>query len=212
MYEPPHYDTPPAYSPPYSTSSQVFYPPRSVHSPQSLYIPYTHNVPPDSSKVEGNPQHFYRWFSPSSFVKTFQGVTVLMCFIIIACVAAALVWDIYDYNFSGGITGMESGFYGSVYSYSSTYISYSHTYLTPLTAKVTMISMTGVTFLVSLGFLAGSFSRSKSTRGCRFYFTVFICDVILAVLQVSLTEYKMMVGMSPVDQSRGDDSKHPSWR
>lgn len=105
---------------------------------------------------------------------------------------------------------MESGFYGSVYSYSSTYISYSHTYMTPLTAKVTMISMTAVTFLVSLGFLAGSFSRSKSTRGCRFYFTVFICDIILAVLQVSLTEYKMMVGMLPVDQSRGDDSKHPS--
>lgn len=99
---------------------------------------------------------------------------------------------------------MESGFYGSVYSYSSTYISYSHTSLTPLIAKVTMISMTAVTFLVSLSFLAGSSSKSKSVRGCRFYYTVFICDIILAVLQVGLTKYKMRVGMSPVDQSRGD--------
>lgn len=119
--------------------------------------------------------------------------------IILACVGSALVWDIDDYNFSGRITGMESGFYGSGYSYTSTYISYSHTYMTPFSAKVTMILMTAVTLLVSLGFLAGSFSRSKSTRGCRFYFTVFICDIILAVLQVSLTKYKMRVWVSPVD-------------
>lgn len=206
MYEPPHYtphDTPPAYSPPYSTSSEAFYPQRSVHS-QSLYIPYTHNVPPDSSKVEGTPQHFYHWFSPPGFVKTFLAVTVLMCLIILACVASALVWDMNDYNFAGGITGVESGFYGSVYRYSSTYISYSNTHLTPLTAKVAMISMTGVSFLFSLSFLAGSYSRSKSTRGCRFYFTVFVCDIILAVLQVSRTKYKVRVGMFPVDRSRGD--------
>lgn len=204
MYEPQYYDSPPVYSPPYSTTSQAFYPPRSVHSPQSQYVPYSYNVPPDSYNVEDKPQHFYRWFSAPGFVKTFQGATVLMCFIIFACVASTLVWDVngfgyggYSVGASGGFAGTELGYYGSSYGYSSSY-------MTPLSAKAAMISMAAINFLVSLGFLVGSFSRSRAMRGCRFYLTVFICDIILAILQVSLTKYKMRVGMSPVHKSRRD--------
>lgn len=183
------YDSPPVYSPPYSTASQSFYPPRSVHSPQSQYIPYNFNVPPESNYVEEErPQHFYRWFSPPGFVKVFQGTTVLMCFLIFAFVASTLVWDMNGFGYggyggTGGVPGTGSGYYGGSYGYSSSY-------MTPQSAKAAMISMAAINFLVSLGFLVGSFSRSRMTRGCKFYLTVFISNIILAVLQVSLLEEK----------------------
>lgn len=201
MYEPQYYDSPPVYSPPYSTTSQGFYPPRSVHSPQSQYVPYTYNVPPDSYYMEETPQHFYRWFSPPGFVKTFQGATVLMCFLIFACVASTLVWDMngfgyggYGFGAAGAVTGMDFGYHGGSYGYSSSY-------MTPHSAKSAMISMAAICFLVSLGFLVGSFSRSRMMRGCRFYLTVFICDIILAVLQVSFTKYKMCQSIHDHTQS-----------
>ncbi|XP_038574242.1 occludin isoform X2 [Micropterus salmoides] len=200
MYEPQYYDSPPVYSPPYSTTSQGFYPPRSVHSPQSQYVPYTYNVPPDSYYMEETPQHFYRWFSPPGFVKTFQGATVLMCFLIFACVASTLVWDMngfgyggYGFGAAGAVTGMDFGYHGGSYGYSSSY-------MTPHSAKSAMISMAAICFLVSLGFLVGSFSRSRMMRGCRFYLTVFICDIILAVLQ-GIIDIIFVIGVNPMSQS-----------
>lgn len=186
MYEPRHYDSPPVYSPPYSTTPNSFYPPRSVHSPQSQYAPDAYKLPPESYYMEEKPQHFYRWFSPPGFVKSFQGATVLMCFLIFACVASTLVWDMNGFGYGGyGVggagsvgAGTGSGYYGGSYGYSSSY-------MTPQSAKAAMISMASINFLVSLGFLVGSFSRSRAMRGCRFYLAVFICDIILAVLQVS---------------------------
>lgn len=196
MFEPQYYDSPPAYSPPYNTSSRGFHPPRSVHSPQGQYAPYSYDVPPDSYNVEVEPQHFYRWFSPPGFVKTFQGATVLMCFISFACLVSTLVWDTnrtgyesYNVGFAGGFPGTEYGYYGSSYSYTSYY-------MTPQSAKAAMISVVAMNFLVSLGFFVGSFSRSWIVRGCRFYLVVFICDIISAVLQVSLTKCKMCQSMT----------------
>ncbi|XP_035526482.1 occludin [Morone saxatilis] len=200
MYEPRYYDSPPVYSPPYSTTSQGFYPSRSVHSPQSQYVPYTYNVPPDSYYMEERPQHFYRWFSPPGFVKTFQGATVLMCFLIFACVASTLVWDMngfgyggYGFGAAGGVAGTELGYYGGSYGYGSSY-------MTPQSAKAAMISMVAINFLVSLGFLVGSFSRSRIMRGCRFYLTVFISDIILAVLQ-GIIDIIFVIGVNPMSQS-----------
>ncbi|KAI3375101.1 hypothetical protein L3Q82_021619 [Scortum barcoo] len=189
MYEPRYYDSPPVYSPPYSTASQGFYPPRSIYSPQSQYVPYSHNVPPESYYMEENPQHFYRWFSPPGFVKTFQGAIVLMCFLIFAFVASTLVWDMNSFGYGGygvaeNAAGTALGYYGGSYGYSNSY-------MTPLSAKSAMISMAAINFLVSLGFLVGSFSRSRIMRSCWFYLTIFICDIILAVLQVSLTGDQM---------------------
>ncbi|XP_047197973.1 uncharacterized protein LOC118118010 [Hippoglossus stenolepis] len=194
------YDSPPVYSPPYSTVSQNFYPPRSLHSPQSQYVPYNYHLPPDSHHMEGRPQHFYRWFSPPGFVKTFQGATVLMCFLIFACVASTLVWDMNGFGYggftagaTGGAVGTGSGYYGGSYGYGGSY-------MTPQSAKSAMISMAAINFLVSLGFLVGSFSRSRATRGCRFYLTVFICDIILAVLQ-GIIDIIFVIGVNPMSQS-----------
>ncbi|XP_059200039.1 uncharacterized protein LOC131979967 [Centropristis striata] len=195
MYEPRYYDSPPVYSPPYSTTSHSFYPPRrSVHSPQSQYVPYAYNAPPDFHYSEEKPQHFYRWFSPPGFVKTFQGATALMCFLIFACVASTLVWDMNGFGYggygvgaAGGVTGMDGYGYGG-------------SYMTPQSAKAAMISMAAINFLVSLGFLVGSFSRSRIMRGCRFYLTVFICDLILAVLQ-GIIDIIFVIGVNPMSQS-----------
>ncbi|GLD51175.1 occludin-like protein [Lates japonicus] len=194
------YDSPPVYSPRYSTTSQSFYPPRSVYSPQSQYVPYTYSVPPDTYCMEARPQHFYRWFSPPGFVKTFQGATVLMCFLIFACVASTLVWDMNGFGYggygvgaTGSVTGTGSGYYGGSYGYGSSY-------MTPQSAKSAMISMAAINFLVSLGFLVGSFSRSPMMRGCRFYLTVFICDLILAVLQ-GIIDIIFVIGVNPMSQS-----------
>lgn len=116
---------------------------------------------------------------------------MLMCFLIFACVASTLVWDMNGFGYggygvgaAGGVVGNDLGYYGGSYGYGSSY-------MTPQSAKSAMISMAAINFLISLGFLVGSFSRSRLMRGCRFYLTVFICDIILAVLQVSLTKYKM---------------------
>ncbi|XP_027141418.1 occludin isoform X1 [Larimichthys crocea] len=200
MYEPRYYDSPPVYSPPYSTTSQGLYPQRSVHTPQSQYVPYTYNVPPASYYMEEKPQHFYRWFSPPGFVKTFKGATVLMCFLIFAFVASTLVWDMNGFGYGGyavgaggGVAGTELGYYGGSYGYGSSY-------MTPQSAKAAMISMASINFLVSLGFLVGSFSRSRIMRGCRFYLTVFICDIILAVLQ-GIIDIIFVIGVNPMSQS-----------
>lgn len=184
MYEPRYYDSPPVYSPPYSTTSNNFYPPMGVQSPQSQHVPCTPKHSPDAYYLEGQPQHFYRWFSAPAFVKTFQGATVLLCFIIFVCVASTLVWDMNGFGYGGyavgnigSVGGVGSGYYGGSYGYGSSY-------MTPQSAKAAMISMAAINFLVSLGFLVASFSRSRMIRSCRFYLTVFISDIIQAVLQV----------------------------
>lgn len=179
MYDSRRYDSPPLYSPPYSTVAHSLYPPRSMHSPQSRYQTYSYTLP-DGYYTEEKPQHFYRLFSPPGFVKTFHGATVLMCFLIFACVASTLVWDMNGFGYGGvvGSTGSGPGYYGGTYGYVGSY-------MTPQSAKSAMISIAAINFLVSLGFLVGSFSRSRAMRGCHFYLTVFICDIILAILQVS---------------------------
>lgn len=184
MNEPQYYDSPPMYSPPYSPTTQAFYPPASVHYPQSHYVPYTCSVPPDSYTVRGNPQHFYRCLSPPGFVKTFKGVTVFMCFAIFALMASTLVWELNGNAYGGAISGggfMETGYYGY---YSGTY-GYVSSYMTPMAAKAAMMAMAGINFVVSLVFLIWSISRTRISRGCRFYLAMFICDIVFAILQVS---------------------------
>ncbi|XP_061652706.1 uncharacterized protein LOC133488626 [Phyllopteryx taeniolatus] len=198
MYEPRHYDSCPLYSPPYSATSHSLNPERSRHSPYSNYVSYTSKPLAESQYVEETPQHFYRWFSPPGFVKTFQGATVLMCFLIFACVASTLVWDINGFGYSvvggaGSVPGAGQGYYGGSYGYSSSY-------MTPQSAKAAMISMAAINFLVSLGFLVGSFSRSRAIRGSSFYLTVFICDTILAVLQ-GIIDIIFVIGVNPMSQS-----------
>ncbi|KAJ0012139.1 hypothetical protein NQD34_013114 [Periophthalmus magnuspinnatus] len=196
MYDPRHYDSPPLYSPQYSISPSL-YPPRSVHWPPARYVDYRYSLP-DGYYTEERPQHFYRWFSPPGIVKILQGATVLMCFLIFACVASTLVWDMNGFGYKGvggerGRVGSGPGYYGGSYGYGGSY-------MTPHAAKSAMITVAAVNFLVSLGFLVGSFSRSRAMRGCRFYLTVFICDIILAVLQ-GIIDIIFVIGVNPMSQS-----------
>ncbi|CAB1317741.1 unnamed protein product, partial [Coregonus sp. 'balchen'] len=196
MYEPRHYDSPPIYSPPYTATSNGFYTHRSVHSPRSNFDPYP--PPPDSFYMEDRPQHFYKWFSAPGLVKTMEGATVILCFLIFACVASTLVWDMHGAGigmrgYGTGSMGIGSGYYGGSYGYSSSY-------MTPYSAKSAMISMAAINFLVSLGFLVGSFSRSPAMRGRRFYLTVLVCDVVLAVLQ-GIIDIVFVIGVNPMSQS-----------
>ncbi|XP_049603141.1 uncharacterized protein zgc:154006 [Syngnathus scovelli] len=191
------YDSPAPHSPPYSTTSLSFHPTRSVLSPQSQYVGYTFKSPADEPYMEETPQDFHRWFSPPGFVKTFHGATVLMSFLIFACVASTLVWDMNGFGYTlggaGSVPGAGQGYYGGSYGYSSSY-------MTPQSAKAAMISMAAIDFLVSLGFLVGGFSRSRAMRGSSFYLTVFICDTILAVLQ-GIIDIIFVIGVNPMSQS-----------
>lgn len=188
MYDRRYDDSPPVYSPPYSASSPSFYPAPSVHSPRHQYAQYGYGAPPGSFRVQEGVQHFHRWFSPPGLVRTFQAATALMCFIIFACVASTLVWDMNGYAYgASGAVGADPGYYGGTYGYASSY-------MTPQSAKAAMISATALNFMVSLGFLVGSFSRTRLTRGCRFYLSIFVCDIILAVLQVSVHRERLSSG------------------
>lgn len=139
-----------------------------------------------SADEDQQPQLFYRCLSPPGLVRTFKGVTVLLCFLILALVASTLVWEINANGYGGSISG--GGFVETSYAgyYAGTY-GYSSSYMTPMSAKAAMMAVSAINFIVSLALLVWSFSRTRISRGCRFYLTVFISDIILAMVQVILT-------------------------
>ncbi|XP_056598751.1 occludin isoform X2 [Triplophysa dalaica] len=193
------YDSPPQYSPHYIAPSNI-YTSRSFYSQRSEYGLYS--PVPDAPQVEGNPQHFYRWFSPPGIVKTMEGLTVLLCFVIFACVASTLVWDMHGFEGSLGAyvagsgsfsTGVGSGYYGGTYGYQSSY-------MTPYSAKSAMISMAAINFVISLTILVFSFSKIRCIRGKTFYLTVLVVDVVLAVLQC-IIDIIFVIGVNPTSQS-----------
>ncbi|RXN38987.1 occludin-like protein [Labeo rohita] len=197
MYETQQYDSPPQYSPHYTAPSNM-YTSRSFYSQRSEYGLYS--SVPDAPQTEGNPQHFYRWFSPPGIVKTMEGLTALLCFVIFACVASTLVWDMHGYESSigayiagSGSYGTGSGYYGGTYGYQSSY-------MTPYSAKSVMISMAALNFVVSLAILVLSFSKTWCVRGKTFFLTVLVVDVILAILQCVINII-FVIGVNPMAQS-----------
>lgn len=173
MYEPQHHrhDSPPEYSPP-AYGPPVYSAPYSAVPQHSSYHHVPYRCGPNAGFKE--PQHFYRCLSPPVLVRTFKGITALMCFIIVALVASTLMWES-----SGYWGGYMEGSYGTFYT--GTYNSYT----SPMAAKTAMMVVSGVNFILSLAILIWSCSQTRISRGCRFYLGVFICDIILAVLQVS---------------------------
>ncbi|XP_030629932.1 occludin [Chanos chanos] len=199
MYEPRHYDRPPTYSAHYTAPSNV-YPSRSYYSQRSEYGPSS-PVPQDFY-TNGTPQNFYRLLSPPGIVKSMEGLVVLLCFVIFACVASTLVWDMhgFDANISGYLSasgsfgaGVGSGYYGGSYGYQTSY-------MTPYSAKSAMISMAAINFIISLGFLVASFSKARGLRGRRFYLTVLVADIILSILQ-GIIDIIFVIGVNPMAQS-----------
>ncbi|XP_077083753.1 occludin-like [Siphateles boraxobius] len=197
MYETQQYDSPPQYSPHHIAPSNM-YTSRSFYSQRSEYGLFS--SVPDAPQTEGIPQHFYKWFSPPGIVKTMEGLTALLCFVIFACVASTLVWDMHGYEGSigayvagSGGYGMGSGYYGGTYGYQSSY-------MTPYSAKSAMISMAALNFVVSLAILVVSFSKLWCVRGKTFYLTVFVVDVVLAILQC-IIDIIFVIGVNPMAQS-----------
>lgn len=202
MYDPRQYDSPPIYSPHFNTPSDGFYTSRSVHSPPT-YSHYT--VPQEPQYMDGHPQYFYRWLSPPGIVKVMQGTCVLLCFVIFACVISTLVWDMHGYEtsvggyisgggfgYDGGV-GTGAGYYGGAYGYHSSY-------MTPYSAKSAMISVAAINFIVALMFLVASFSKTRTVRCRRFYLTLLVVDVSLAVLQC-IINIIFVIGVNPMAQS-----------
>lgn len=209
MHDPRQYDSPPVYSPHFSTPSDRFYTSRNVHSPRTYY---SHDpAPPEPLYMDGNLQHFYRWFSPPGIVKMMEGVCVLLCFIIFVCVASTLVWDMHGYEasiggyvsgggggggfgYNGGVgAGTGSGYYGGSYGYHSSY-------MTPYSAKSAMISVAAINFIIALVFLVASFSKTRTVHGRRFYLTVLVVDVCLGILQC-IINIIFVIGVNPMAQS-----------
>ncbi|TRY66301.1 hypothetical protein DNTS_008062 [Danionella cerebrum] len=195
MYGGQQYDSPPQYSPHYTAPSNMY---RSFYSQRSEYGLYS--SVPDAPQEQRNPQHFYRWFSPPGIVKTMEGLTALLCFVIFACVASTLVWDMPGYEVSigaylagSGGYGMGSGYYGGAYGYQTSY-------MTPYSAKAAMISIAALNFVVSLTILVVSFSKMWCVRGKTFYLTVLVLDVVLAILQC-IIDIIFVIGVNPMAQS-----------
>ena len=102
MFDKEHYDSPPMYSPPYSPTNG-YGPPASFHASRTELDAYP--PPPGSYYIEEKPQLFYKLFSPPGIVKAMEGLIVVLCLGIFACVASTLVWDMGQY-------GMGMGGYG----------------------------------------------------------------------------------------------------
>lgn len=206
MYDPRHYDRPPVYSPHFTAASDGYYTSRSVHSSPHYSHHYT-TAQPEPLYTDGIPQHFYRWFSPPGIVKMMQGTCVLLCFVIFACVASTLVWDMHGleanvggyvagggFGYGSGVgVGTGSGYYGGTYGYHSSY-------MTPYSAKSAMISVAAINFIIALIFLVASFSKTRTVHGRRFYLTVLVVDVSLAILQC-IINIIFVIGVNPMAQS-----------
>ncbi|XP_028817847.1 occludin isoform X2 [Denticeps clupeoides] len=206
MFEKQRYDSPPMYSPPYSPASNGYGPPESFHASRAELDPYP--PPPGSYYVEDKPQHFYKWLSPPGIVKAMEGLIIVLCLGIFACVASTLVWDYqYGYGMGGyGMGGYGSGLgYGSGYGYGSNMGygyggGYYNSYPTPYSAKSSMIAMAAINFVGALGFFIATFSKSSAFRSRKFYLVVLVVSAILAVLQ-GIINIVYIVGVNPMAQS-----------
>ncbi|KPP79212.1 occludin-like [Scleropages formosus] len=202
MFEKQRYDSPPMYSPPYSPPSNGFGPPGSFHDPRSEFDPYP--PAPGSFYIEEKPQHFYKWSSPPGIVRIMEGIIVVLCIGIFACVASTLVWDMqYGYGYGMGLGGYGLGTgTGMLGSYGSGYYggSYYNSYPTPYSAKTSMIAMAAINFLASLGFFVASFSKTGSMRSRKFYLAVLIVSAIMAFLQ-GIINIVYIIGVNPMAQS-----------
>ncbi|XP_063056576.1 occludin [Engraulis encrasicolus] len=210
MFDKDNYDSPPMYSPPYSPTNG-YGSPASFHASRTeLDVGAGYPPPPGSYYIEDKPQHFYKLFSPPGVIKVMEGLIVVLCLGIFACVASTLVWDM-NYGM-GGYTGMGYGSYGGSYGgyggsygsgyggYGSGYGSYYSSYPSPYSAKTSMIAMAAINFIAALAFFVACFSKQNIFRGRKFYLVVLIASAILAFLQ-GVINIVYIVGVNPMAQS-----------
>ncbi|XP_041060596.1 occludin isoform X2 [Carcharodon carcharias] len=207
MYQNRPLGSPPAYSPSHFTQP-------ILHGPSVVSYEYdVRSPPPGSFYIEDKPQHFYKWSSPPGIVRILEGIVVLLCLTIFACVASTLQWQ-YGYNYGmGGILG-GGGYYpgmgGSYYpgmggvgsgSYYPGMGGYgSHT--DPRAASGFMIAMAAISFIVVLAFFIASVSKSQSSRSRKFYLLLLIFSAILGGLEL-IASIVYIMGVNPTAGSGG---------
>ncbi|XP_072925580.1 uncharacterized protein [Hemitrygon akajei] len=201
MYESRPLGSPPAYSPT-QYSQPVAYRPSmgsfefDVHSP-----------PPGSYYIEDKPQHFYKWSSPPGIVRILEGIVIILCLAIFACVASTLQWQYgYGYGMGYGGLGMGGGMYpglggGSYYpgmggSYYPGMGGYGAGVTDPRAASGFMIAMAAISFIVVLAFFITSVSKSQNSRSRKFYLLVLVFSAILGGMEL-IASIVYIMGVNP---------------
>ncbi|XP_059848385.1 uncharacterized protein LOC132406583 [Hypanus sabinus] len=201
MYESRPLGSPPAYSPT-QYSQPVAYRPSmgsfefDVHSP-----------PPGSYYIEDQPQHFYKWSSPPGIVRILEGIVIILCLAIFACVASTLQWQYgYGYGLGYGGLGMGGGMYpglggGSYYpgmggSYYPGMGGYGAGVTDPRAASGFMIAMAAISFIVVLAFFITSVSKSQNSRSRKFYLLVLVFSAILGGMEL-IASIVYIMGVNP---------------
>ncbi|XP_039180324.1 occludin-like [Crotalus tigris] len=193
------YDSPPAgYGPP---GEDYGYP---IQSP-----------PPGSYYVEDQPQHFYKWTSPPRVVRILEGLGILLCVAIFACVASTLMWDYgyggiyggtmggYGGGYGGGLGGgyygggLGGGYYGG-YGMGGYYGGMTN----PRAANGFMISMSVLCFIALLALAITSLTKSGGARSRRFYLVVLVVCPLMAFLML-IASIVYIMGVNPQAQMSG---------
>ncbi|XP_074834069.1 occludin-like [Carettochelys insculpta] len=183
-------------------------PPTGYGPPGDGYSYDLHSPPPGSFYVEDVPQYFYKWSSPPGVVRILEGLVVLLCITIFACVASTLAWE-YSYGY-GGLYGSGLGsYYGSGYyggmgygGYGSYYGGYYGGMTNPRAASGFMIAMSVLCFIALLGLLVASMTKSHSARSRRFYLAVIVVCAILAFVML-IASIVYIMGVNPRAQMTG---------
>ncbi|CAM9888641.1 unnamed protein product [Lampetra planeri] len=182
-------------------------------------------VPPGSYYVGSEypedlgPIDFKSWRSPPGVIRILQGIALIMCAAIFACVASTLQWDLdTGTGVSGGMGGYGTGYGGGSYgggSYGGAYgtgfggygTGYGSggmygIYTDPRAGKAFMMAMVLICFGVVVALFVMSSIKAKMARTRRFYLITIICCAVLAVLVLIATIVYIMA-VNPTAQSTG---------
>ncbi|XP_058019656.1 occludin-like isoform X2 [Ahaetulla prasina] len=198
----------------------MFSPKKPYDSPPAGYGPpgedYGYPIkspPPGSYYIEDEPQHFYKWTSPPSVVRILEGLGILLCVAIFACVASTLVWE---YGYGGLYGNTMGGYYGGGYggglgSYGYGMGSYYGGYgmggyyggvTNPRAANGFMIAMSVLCFIALLALAITSLTKSGGSRSRRFYLvTLVVCALMAFIMLIASIVYIM--GVNPQAQMGG---------
>ncbi|XP_015262319.1 PREDICTED: occludin-like [Gekko japonicus] len=193
----------------FSSKKQYDGPPNGYGSPVDDFGYKIQSPPPGSYYVEDVPQYFYKWNSPPGVVRILEGIGILLCVAIFACVASTLAWE-YGYGYGGLYGGTMGNYYGGGYSggmgyggvggyggyggYGS-YGGYGGI-TNPRAANGFMIAMSVMAFIALLALLITSLTKSGGSRSRKFYLVVIIVCAILAFVML-IASIVYIVGVNP---------------
>uniref|UniRef100_A0A670K279 Occludin n=1 Tax=Podarcis muralis TaxID=64176 RepID=A0A670K279_PODMU len=186
----------------YSTKKPYNSPPTGYGPPGEDYSYDIHSPPPGSYYIEDVPQHFYKWNSPPGIVRILEGVGVLLCVAIFACVASTLSWEYgYGYGYGGSMGsyyGGGMGVYGGS-TYGGMGMGYYGGMANPRSANGFMLAMSILCFIALLALAITSLTKSSGSRSRRFYLVVLVLCAIMAFIML-IASIVYVVGVNPRSQ------------